>query len=253
MEEGLMERIASICRDMGIVDVGVADPTLWDTDPLASSRTPKGGRPLSIMPDARSVIVIGIPVQTTVLDTAPSIYYNHLYSVVNDMLDHAAERIALELMTLGHRAVYVPRDGYFGIAGLRKDPTAFFSHRHSAYLAGMGTFGYSGMLLTPAYGPRIRFTSIISNADIPCGTPMESQLCTSCGRCTKMCPAGAVPDTIYPQGLTDKKACVEMHAQLGEKGTTPCGRCIAVCPIGRDRGPAPTREAVELIRGYAKK
>lgn len=253
MEQGLMERIGTLCRDMGIVDVGVADPKSWDTDPLASARTPVGGRPLSVMPDARSVIVIGIPVQPTVLDTAPSIYYNHLYGVVNDMLDHAAERIALELMALGHRAVYVPRDGYFGLAGLRRDPTAFFSHRHAAYLAGMGTFGYSGMILTPAYGPRIRLTSIITSAELPHGSPMEGQLCVSCGKCKRMCPAGAVPDSLYPSRLTDKSACVEMHAKLGEKGTTPCGRCIDVCPIGRDRGLSPTAEAIELIRSYTKR
>lgn len=253
MQSWNIDGLRELCRSMGVVDVGVADPRAWDTDPVASSRVPEAGRPLSIMPDARSVIVVGIPVQSTVLDTAPSVYYNHLYGVVNDMLDHVTERISMELMARGHRAVYVPRDGYFGLAGLRRDPTAFFSHRHAAYLAGMGTFGYSGMLLTPAYGPRIRLSSVITSMDFPAGSPMVDDLCTGCRRCTRMCPAGAVPDRGYPSGLTDKSACVEMHATLGEKGTTPCGRCIAVCPIGEDRGPSPTADAVELIRSYTKR
>ena len=135
---------------------------------------------------ARHVIGSG-----TVLDTAPSILYNHLYNTVNTMLDQAAERIALELISMGHHAVAIPRDGYLGLAGLRGDPSAFFSHRHAAYLAGMGTFGYNNMLLTERYGPRIRLASIVTSAELPSGSPMDRQLCTGCRRCVRECPANA--------------------------------------------------------------
>lgn len=250
--EELMSAITEILRNNGIVDVGVADASAWIEDPLVSSRVPVGGRPTDIMPGARSVIVFGIPIQNTIIDTAPSIYYNHLYTVVNNMLDHVGERIALELLALGHHAVYVPRDGYHGLNGLKQKQNAFFSHRHSAYLAGLGTFGYNNMLLTERNGPRIRFTSVITDAVLPCGEPMEGQLCIGCRRCTKMCPAGAIPDLHYPEGHVDTLLCVGNSERLAREGISPCGRCIAVCPIGKDLIEGPIEESVDLIRSYRK-
>ncbi|MDO5853339.1 MAG: epoxyqueuosine reductase [Thermoplasmata archaeon] len=250
--EELMDVIRQTARGMGIVDISAAPVERWDSDPLVSSRIGPGHRPADIMPDARSVLVIGVPVQKTIVDTAPSIYYNHLYGVVNSLLDQASERLTLELNALGHRAVYVPRDGYHGIAGLRELPEAFFSHRHAAYLAGMGTFGWNNVLLTPAYGPRVRFSSVITDAVLPYGEVMSEGLCLRCRRCVRECPASALGEADYPQAITIKQACVERSAELAQVGKSPCGRCIAVCPVGKDRGPPPTPEAVEAIRTYRK-
>ena len=248
----LLESVRVIARGMGVVDVSVASADSWETDGLVSGIVGEGHRPKDIMPDARSVIVIGVPVQRTIVDTAPSIYYNHLYGVVNALLDQVSERIALELNIRGHRAIYVPRDGYHGIAGLRDIPKSFFSHRHAAYLAGMGTFGWNNMVLTERYGPRIRFSSVITSAELPSSEPLGRELCVRCGRCTRECPASAVADGDYPDHITLKTLCVDKSAELAQVGRSPCGRCIAVCPVGADRGPSPTDKAVETIRRYGK-
>lgn len=250
--EGLRESIRTLLRNNGIVDFGVADATAWDSDSLVSSRINTGCRPRDIMPGARSVIVFGIPIQNTILDTAPSIYYNHLYGVVNNMLDQVGERVVLELLALGHHAVYIPRDGYHGIVGLKQRQDSFFSHRHSAYLAGLGNFGYNNMLLTSKNGPRIRFTSVITNAELPCDSPITERICIGCRKCTKVCPVSAVPDCHYPEGVVDKKLCLGNSEKLAKEGISPCGRCIAVCPVGVDRIIGPTEEAVSRIRLYRK-
>jgi epoxyqueuosine reductase QueG len=39
-----------------------------------------------------------------------------------------------------------------------------FSHRHAATRAGLGEFGYNNIVLTPQFGPRQRFNSIITEA-----------------------------------------------------------------------------------------
>lgn len=109
--------------------------------------------PQSIYPEARSVIVIGLPVSLPVLETSPSIYYRELYNTINSLLDQHTYRLAAFLTQLGHPSIFVPRDGYFGIRALLKNPVAFFSHRHAALLAGLGNFGVNNMLLTPEYGP----------------------------------------------------------------------------------------------------
>lgn len=249
----LMGRIKDVARAMGITDVSVADASAWDTDPLVSSRIAVPGRPLSILPTAKSVIVIGVPLQKAILATAPSIYYKSLYDTVNILLDQAGERIALELGAEGFDAVYVPRDGYHGLAGLKMYQSAFFSHRHAAYLAGMGTFGINNAILTPDHGPRMRFTSIITSAELPSGGPMKRELCIKCRKCTKACPGEAIGDKPYPESVVRKERCLEVSAELAAKGISPCGRCIAVCPVGRDNSdPVPTDAAIAEIRKYVK-
>jgi len=249
----LTECVISLARSLGVVDTGIADAGAWDDDVLVSRIIPKDERPRALMDNARSVIAIGIPAQRTILATAPSAYYTEHYRTLNSMLDLAAQRIAMELNILGYDAMFVSRDGYQGIEGLRKDPSSFFSHRHSAYLAGLGTFGMNNMLLTEKNGPRIRFTSVITNAELRHGGPMKKQLCTSCMRCMNECPEDAVPSGRYPENMTDKRKCVEYSAILRSKGCSPCGRCIFVCPVGKDaNGPLPTDGAVKHIRSYTK-
>jgi epoxyqueuosine reductase QueG len=64
----------------------------------------------------------------------------------------------------GYGSIYLPRDAYGDINILIDKPFAFFSHKHSAYLAGRGSFGHNNVLLTPEYGPRVRFTPIFTTA-----------------------------------------------------------------------------------------
>jgi len=249
----LAEHITSLARSLGIVDIGIASAEAWDDDALVSKIIPKDERPKALMRNSRSVIVIGIPTQRAILATAPSVYYSEHYKTINSMLDHAAQRIAMELNIIGYDSMYISRDGYQGIEGLRKDPSSFFSHRHSAYLAGLGTFGVNNMLLTKKNGPRIRFTSVITTAELNYNGPMKTQLCIKCMRCRKECPDDAVASGMYPNNITDKKRCVERSATLRSEGRSPCGRCIYVCPVGTDvNDNIPTDDAVRHVRSYGK-
>jgi len=250
MNEELTDIISSVARSLGIVDIGVADANAWGKDRITEF-IPEAQRPSSLMRGARSVIVLGIPVERSILATAPSVFYSEHYKTINSMLDHAALRIAMELRIAGHEAMPLPRDGYRGIEGLRKDPSFFFSHRHAAYMAGLGTFGMNNMLLTKKNGPRIRFVSLITDAELPYASPIKDKLCTECMRCRTECPCGAVASETYPEGITKKQNCVEFSAPLRDAGRSPCGRCIFVCPVGNDAtGPLPTEDAIGRVRSY---
>jgi len=81
-----------------------------------------------------------------------------------------------------------------------------WSHRHLAYLAGLGTFGLNNMLIT-AKGCGGRYGSLVIDRALETITPQISERCRykidgSCGYCMQVCPAGA----ITPQGF-DRHKC----------------------------------------------
>ena len=234
MSEELKRTVRKRCKRMEIPLVGVASVERWKNPPF-QPWMPEEFYPQSIFPEAKSVIVIGLPVSLPVLETSPSIYYRELYNTVNSLLDQYTYRLASFLNEKGYPSVFVPRDGYFGIKALLKKPVAFFSHRHAALLAGLGGFGVNNMLLTPQYGPRVRFGSVFTAAELPPDPLQSEELCTRCMRCVLMCPAKALGEKNYPEGLTDKKNCAEHSAKLASRGISPCGICIKVCPVGEDR------------------
>ena len=179
--------------------------------------------------------MIGIPLPTPAIDSAPSIWYSETYKTVNQLLDQSTYRLALFLESKGHAAAFVPRDGYTSLEALREDPSSFFSHRHAAMLAGLGTFGVNNIVLTREYGPRVRFASLFTDALIDHDHPIEEELCIECGLCKKKCPAEAIGGGTYPDDIIDKDSCTDRTSVLSRKGISPCGICIQVCPVGEDR------------------
>ena len=234
MSLALKQKIITKCAELDIPLVGFAPARRWD-EPLFEPWIPEEFRPQSIFPETRTVIVIGLPVSLPILETAPSIYYHELYRTVNTHLDVSGYRISLILNSLQLPSIWIPRDGYGSISILKERPLAFFSHRHAAFLAGLGNFGINNMLLTEKYGPRVRFASIFTAADIPPDPVIQNPLCTSCMLCVNSCPVKALDGRKYPKGLTDKKACAIRSEALSKRYISPCGLCIKVCPVGGDR------------------
>lgn len=234
MNARLARQVRDRCAGLDIPLVGFAPSDRWEQSPY-DTMVPEEFRPGFVFPGTRTVIVIGIPVSLPVVETTPSIWYHELYKTVNTLLDTNGYRIATFLTGRGYPSVWVPRDGYGTVSILKEKPVAFFSHRHAAYLAGLGSFGVNNMILTRQYGPRIRFASIFTTAELPAGEVSGDDLCVRCMRCVTECPVQALDGRDYPAGLTDKSACATRAEALSGRFISPCGICIKVCPVGEDR------------------
>ena len=156
---------------------------------------------------------------------------------------HLAER----LTEAGYPAVAPERLSQFAYRQSERFGLASnWSERHTAWVAGLGTFGLSDGLITRV-GKAVRFGSVVARIDLE-ATPRpydgHQDWCLwfakgSCGVCQKRCPAGAITD----QGH-DKPKCfsyirnvtapyVQQHYGLGD---TPCGLCQVGIPC-EERSP----------------
>ncbi len=240
---GLARKISRLAARTGGDLFGIASPGLL-------SAAPEGFRPQDLLPGCRSVIVVGKRLSDATVETTPSRMFDTLYFATNSFLDQLIIRIADVLIREGYQAVGVGPHSLDG-KQLRGD----ISQKHAAVAAGLGRFGLQSLVLTPQFGPRQRWGTVITDAPLKPGVPSTRELCrpVECGRaCITSCPAkvfsppgeGVSDPDFLPGGLwyywnIDKLACrtyrAERKSALGwvTEGGHACAVCLKVCPVGR--------------------
>jgi epoxyqueuosine reductase len=199
----LTEEVLSNIMEWGADIVGVAPVERFEN-------APQGYGPLDYMPDAKNVISIGLHLVDGICDVwgeytepgksiGPYLFYG--YGLTNLELSRIANRAAKRLEHHGYKGLMFPPTWSVGIyrwTGLKDGSLkADFSHRHAAVAAGLGEFGWNGLVITPSFGSRVRFNSIITNAPLA-PSPMYDgpQICQPerCKYlCSRTCPAQALP------------------------------------------------------------
>jgi epoxyqueuosine reductase QueG len=228
----LKKKIIRFCRERGVDLIGFAPVERWDE----AGEVPADFRPRAIWPPAKTVIVLGLEMPLPIVETTPSVVHMEMYKTANAELDQLAYDLTRYLNRLGHASFFLPRDGYGSMRALRENNRAAFAHIPAARYGGLGTIGASHNLLTPEFGPRVRFVSVFTSAQIPPDPMIEKDLCIKCEACAKCCPKKAIrmrPDRVI--GDYDDQACLEMAEELVARRCFPCGICTKVCPIGKDR------------------
>lgn len=193
MNRNLTAKIKECAYGVGADLVGVSPISRFKNAPIMMS-------PQGILPTATNVVVCAIHHLDEAIELGgeehPQIIgpYSIQY-VMNLKLDYIAFRVARYLDSLGYEAIPIAASNIWRYRPFG-DMTATFapdmSHIYAATCAGLGQLGWHGLTMSPEYGPRNRFISIITNAPL-CPTPMydESKLCDMCGECIKHCPTDA--------------------------------------------------------------
>ena len=193
MDNKLTLAVKELAYKLGADLVGVANIERFENAPIRMS-------PQGILPSAKSVIVCAVHHPDAAIELDGEIHpqvlgpYRIQY-IMNDKLDVLSFRIARMLDDLGYATVPIASSNIWRYRGY-KDMDAVFapdmSHIYAAVCAGLGELGWNGLCITPEYGARNRFISIITEAELT-PTPLYSgkKLCDMCGECVRKCPTNA--------------------------------------------------------------
>lgn len=230
-EKDITEKICSKAHELGVNLIRFCPVSRWEELPIQSPEF----WPQNIWPWVKNVIVLGIPLYAPMVHTTPSMVYQELYDTSNRVLDDTAYRLCNYILSeLGYRASFFPRDCYYNVEVLLKNPNAAFSHVIAGYYAGMGTIGDSHNLITKEFGPRVRIVSILTDAPLHPDPMLEKNLCIHCRKCLKECPVQCLEEDRGGVYKMDKVACTQHHVDIKNQNHWPCGVCIDVCPVGDD-------------------
>jgi epoxyqueuosine reductase QueG len=231
----LDERYRQLARTLGTDFYSVADLA-----PAHEAIVAQGGELAGSYPRAISV---GVRLMDALVDQLPQAddivvvtnYRHHGYDVVNRHLDELVSRLASTVQADGYCVWPVPTTGVLFPDRL----CAFFSHKLAAHLAGLAWIGKSCLAVTPEAGPRVRWGTLLTDAPLSPGTPLDER-CGSCRECVDICPARAFTGRPFHadeprEARYDAHACNAYQQRRAEETGLPilCGLCLYACPHGR--------------------
>lgn len=204
------------------------------------------------LPDGMThVIVMGHEMDKGLVDTYPSALAG---AATGREYSHEAA-IVMQL------AAYIRNLGYQAIASMN-DTALVVPY---AIKAGLGEYGRNQMVLTPQFGPRVRFSKIFTDMPLDADVVRElglTKYCHDCTICADACPPKALPKgepkvgSDSPSTLKGvKKWSANCEACFGywAKLKTDCAICMRVCPFHhRNQGTVWYRLATSKFRKLAQ-
>jgi reductive dehalogenase len=139
-------------------------------------------------------------------------------------------------------AAYIRNLGYEAVPSMNDTGLAI----PYAIKAGLGEYARNQLVITPEFGPRLRFSKIFTNLPLALTPPRPRGVrafCDICTKCADACPARALPhgppDTGGPsrsaiRGVRKWTSDAEKCFGFWAKTRTDCAICLRVCPFNRD-------------------
>jgi reductive dehalogenase len=146
-----------------------------------------------------------------------------------------------DTLTLLALSQYIRNLGYQAVPNLNDTALAI----PLAIKAGLGEYGKLGLLITPEFGPRVRFGKIFTDLPMTLDGPRSfgvREFCETCNLCVEACPVGAIAggepsvETYNRSNIVGvKKWSVDAEKCFGfwERQNSDCSICIRVCPYNK--------------------
>ena len=224
-----------------------------DINKIEEVKFPAGrglARPSEIMPEAKSLIVMGMVIWDEGMNAAIST------PGTGDFSGGEAEYYNLYYETVETRAWRVAQ-WLWENNGIKAIPTHSLHVKVAAHFAGLGFIGHNTLVITPEYGPRVRWIAMLTTAELEPDKPFSRNLCAEqplCQKeslCVKACPYNAIipgPSQGVPAGeKVNYDKCVVSHElekdidpkwekrirRISERGFMECTICNLICPYGK--------------------
>lgn len=216
--------------------VGVAsakDPMLEELKRVVD---PDHAMPNEILAGAESIIVFFLPFKRWLGEqndghgVLAAQSWAESYITTNLLIGAINEHLQACLKDKGHEAAVTPATHNFDEEKL----ISRWSHKHLAYVAGLGTFGHNQLLITSS-GCCGRLGSLVTTMPLPATTRPDTEWCLQkaghgCLACVSKCKYGALHKTRF-----NRQACYRQclkndahysHLQLVDV----CGKCACEVP-----------------------
>lgn len=182
--------------------------------------------PQDLLPEGRSVVAFFLPFSKELVRLHrqhPSVSreWAVAYIETNQLISFICEGLGEELRKVGVESAWQRPTHNFDKVSL----SAPWSHKHVAYLCGLGTFGLHSMLITRS-GCAGRIGSLVVTAELPETPVPEGQYCLNrrgddCDYCIRACPSGALG-----QAGVDKQRCYRYLLEVND-----CYQDLGLCDV----------------------
>ena len=191
--------------------------------------------PQDLLKGARSVICYFIPFKKEVVlsnekGRSASRLWAIAYIETNKLISELNVHISQMLKKEGFRAEPIPPTHNFDTEKL----ISRWSHKHVAYIGGLGKFGLHRMLITEK-GASGRIGTVVTDAPFEPTKRKEKEFCLykngiECKKCIEKCIFGALREDVF-----DRKKCYKVclsnariYADIGFADV--CGKCVSNVP-----------------------
>ncbi len=159
----------------------------------------------------------------------PSRKWARAYRETNSLIGRINKKLQQKIEQLGGRASFAAATGNFS----REELVSRWSHKHAAYIAGLGTFGRHHMLITES-GCGGRIGSLVTDMVLSADHRPEEEYCLDkagqdCQECVDSCEFSALTTT----GL-DRETCYQVlldnTSYFNAEDLEVCGKCAVDLP-----------------------
>ncbi|MFH1777268.1 MAG: hypothetical protein ABH952_06910 [Candidatus Omnitrophota bacterium] len=174
-----------------------------------------------------SAISVGMGLASDVVETIvdhPTLIYSWHYRQLNSALDQIALRIVHYIKECNYSTLPIAASQLVDW----KRQKAHLSHKHVADLAGIGWWGRNNLIVSPKFGSRLRFVTILTNLPLKRDNPLNRD-CGQCRRCINVCPAGAIREKREDFEHEKCYQTLRNFSKLAGVKYHICGICIRAC------------------------
>lgn len=205
-------------------------------DRLKEVIRPTHATPNELLPGAKSVVVYfvsfskGLHRENFEAGYHCSRSWAVAYVETNRLISDINEHLRNELESRGHRVALVPPTHNFDQESLMSD----WSHRHIAYVAGVGRFGVHNLIITEE-GCTGRLGSLVTDLALKPSPVPKEEFCLQkagidCLKCVERCQYNALYADRYDRHACYRQCLVNDRYHQDLDLTDVCGKCSAVVP-----------------------